>query len=34
MDLNALPTSVDWRNVNSANLVTKDLNQVWHFQTV
>jgi cathepsin X len=27
MDLNALPTSVDWRNVNGINLVTKDLNQ-------
>jgi len=27
MNLSALPTDVDWRNVNGINLVTKDLNQ-------
>jgi len=27
MDLSALPTDYDWRNVNGQNLVTKDLNQ-------
>jgi len=27
MNLSALPTDVDWRNVNGQNLVTKDLNQ-------
>jgi len=27
INMSALPTSVDWRNVNGQNLVTKDLNQ-------
>jgi len=27
MDLSALPTDVDWRNVDGVNFVTKDLNQ-------